>query len=114
MKLVCLLLIALTVNASFALNAQQTPAQPGTVLEYLGGRGGSAPLSEAVKVGSILYLSGQLGTANGALVTGGVKGETKQVLENIKKRSRKEWLRYGPRDQVHCDACGHRRQSSDE
>jgi reactive intermediate/imine deaminase len=77
-------MIVLAVNASFALNAQQTPAQPGTVLEYLGGRGGSAPLSEAVKVGSILYLSGQLGTANGALVTGGVKAEMKQVLENIK------------------------------
>ena len=48
------------------------------------GRAGS-PLSEVVRVGDMLYLSGQLGVdASGKLVTGGIKAETKQVMENIR------------------------------
>lgn len=42
--------------------------------------------SEAVRVGNTLYLSGKIGTipGEGRLAPGGIKGETKQVLENIK------------------------------
>ena len=48
------------------------------------GRPGS-PFSEAVQVGNMLYLSGVLGTdASGKLAAGGIKAETKQVLENIR------------------------------
>ncbi|HKZ01608.1 MAG TPA: RidA family protein, partial [Pyrinomonadaceae bacterium] len=55
-------------------------------VEYLARtRTGAAPFSEAVRVGQILYLSGQLGVdGSGALVTGGIKAETKQALENIR------------------------------
>lgn len=46
------------------------------------------PFSSAVRVGNMLYLSGQMGTQieNGApkLVAGGVEAETRQTLENIK------------------------------
>jgi reactive intermediate/imine deaminase len=43
------------------------------------------PFSPAVRVGDILYLSGQLGTdSSGTLVAGGVEAETRQALENIK------------------------------
>jgi reactive intermediate/imine deaminase len=46
------------------------------------------PFSSAVRVGDMLYLSGQMGTqiVDGApkLVTGGIEAETKQTLENIK------------------------------
>lgn len=45
------------------------------------------PFSPAVKVGNMLYLAGQIGTsadAKGGLVSGGVKAETKQTMENIK------------------------------
>ncbi len=43
------------------------------------------PFSESVRVGNLLYLSGQIGTDNsGKLVTGGISAETKQTLENIK------------------------------
>jgi len=44
------------------------------------------PFSEAVKVGDILYLSGQIGNLPGklALAEGGIAGETKQAMENIK------------------------------
>jgi 2-iminobutanoate/2-iminopropanoate deaminase len=42
------------------------------------------PFSEAVQVGDMLYLSGQLGTdSTGRLVPGGIGPETRQALENI-------------------------------
>jgi len=44
----------------------------------------SFPLSEAVRVGNTLYLSGQIGIdASVELVSGGVAAETRQVMENI-------------------------------
>lgn len=44
-----------------------------------------ANLSSIVKVGEMLYLSGQLGFAPGqGLVPGGIGPETKQTMENIK------------------------------
>ena len=43
------------------------------------------PFSEAVRVGSMLYLSGALGIdASGALVAGGIEAETRQAIENIR------------------------------
>jgi reactive intermediate/imine deaminase len=42
------------------------------------------PFSEAVQVGNMLYLSGQLGTdSTGRLVSGGIRAETRQALTNI-------------------------------
>jgi len=44
------------------------------------------PFSQAVRVGDLLFLSGQLGNAPGGLglVEGGVEAETRQTMENIK------------------------------
>src|SRR6186997_2233689 len=46
------------------------------------------PFSSAVRVGNLLFLSGQIGSeiVNGApkLVAGGIEPETKQTMENIK------------------------------
>jgi reactive intermediate/imine deaminase len=44
------------------------------------------PFSEAVKVGNMLYLSGQIGVVPGSmnLVPGGMKAEAKQTMDNIK------------------------------
>lgn len=43
------------------------------------------PFSTAVRVGDMLYLSGQLGIdASGKLVPGGIVAETRQTMENIK------------------------------
>jgi 2-iminobutanoate/2-iminopropanoate deaminase len=44
------------------------------------------PFSEAVRVGHVLYLSGQIGfdSRTSSLVEGGIAGETRQTLENIK------------------------------
>ncbi len=45
-----------------------------------------APFSEAVRIGDILFLTGQVGFNNDSLkiAHGGIKGETTQALENIK------------------------------
>lgn len=41
------------------------------------------PLSPVRRAGDLLFLSGQLGIADGALVEGGVAAETRQVILNI-------------------------------
>lgn len=44
------------------------------------------PFSDVVRVGDTLYLSGQIGTdENFELVSGGIKAETKQILDKIRK-----------------------------
>lgn len=45
------------------------------------------PFSEAVQVGDILYMSGQIGTVPGTLklIEGGIQAETRQTLDNIKE-----------------------------
>jgi reactive intermediate/imine deaminase len=50
------------------------------------GAGPGMPFSDAVRVGNMLYLSGKLGNIPGTrdLAEGGVAGETRQALENIK------------------------------
>ena len=44
------------------------------------------PLSQGVRVGDMVYCSGQLGLdpATGGLVPGGIGPETRQVCENLK------------------------------
>ena len=44
------------------------------------------PFSSAVRVGNLLYLSGQIGTLPGSreLAGGGIAAETRQTMENIK------------------------------
>ena len=64
------------------------PERP--AVEYLTPYGAPAPtrpFSPAVRVGNMLYLSGQIGTppdARGSLVPGGIEPETRQTLENIR------------------------------
>ena len=55
--------------------------------EYLTGpQARPLPFSEAVRVGGVLYLSGRLGTdESNALVSGGIRAETKQTMENIRR-----------------------------
>ncbi len=45
------------------------------------------PFSEAVRVGDMLYLSGQIGTLPNAvaLIEGGIAPETRQTMENIRE-----------------------------
>lgn len=58
-----------------------------TGVEYLARPNSPGPFSDAVRVGSIVFLSGELGTdSTGRLVAGGIGAETRQTLENIKTK----------------------------
>jgi len=61
-------------------------ASKAPVVEYQSASNPQArTLSEFVRVGDMIYLSGKLGTgSDGKLAEGGIKAETKQTLENIK------------------------------
>lgn len=50
-----------------------------------GTRAAGLPFSDAVRVGDVLYLSGQLGILPGKmeLASGGIEGQTRQMMENI-------------------------------
>ena len=50
------------------------------------GEGPGLPFSSAVRVGDLLFLSGQIGNVPGTrqLADGGITGQTRQALENIK------------------------------
>jgi len=60
------------------------------------------PFSEAVRVGNVLYLSGQVGIVPGSLklVPGGIREEARQTMENIKTSL--EAHGYGLNDLVKC------------
>jgi 2-iminobutanoate/2-iminopropanoate deaminase len=73
---------ALLVAAPLA--AQEKPP----TVQYIVPAGAAAtlPFSPAVRVGNLLYLSGQLGTdSTNKLVAGGIEVETRQALTNIKR-----------------------------
>ena len=59
----------------------------GPPVEYIPVQGNpQLPFSEAVRVGHLLFLAGQLGTDSaGHLVPGGIAAETRQALENIRR-----------------------------
>lgn len=89
MRQLCLAVVAIALAAP-VLGAQQAPATPAAkpVLEYLTPFGTpSRPFSPAVRVGDLIFLSGQIGTnadAGGTLVEGGIEAETRQTLLNIR------------------------------
>ncbi|MBX3174019.1 MAG: RidA family protein [Gemmatimonadaceae bacterium] len=84
-------LIALLVAAGSVPAQQAAPSTPAAKpdLEYLTPFGTpSRPFSPAVRVGDLIFLSGQIGTnadAGGTLVEGGIEAETRQTLLNIRR-----------------------------
>jgi reactive intermediate/imine deaminase len=73
-----LLLFALALPAALAAQDKQVISPPGANL--------GLPFSPAVRVGNLLFLSGQIGNLPGTreLVPGGTAAEVRQTLENIK------------------------------
>ncbi len=72
-----------------ALTALPSPLSSQVDVEYIQSettREMGLPFSDAVRVGNMLYLSGQIGTQPGVMevVPGGIQAETRQVMENIK------------------------------
>jgi len=85
----CLIVASLTVLAACGGRSRPEPAATPSV-QYLTPYGPpTRPFSPAVRVGNLIFLSGQIGTpgANAsanAVVPGGIEAETRQTLENIK------------------------------
>ena len=77
------------VFAALCIAACEVHVEQNTEVEYLQAPGledMNLPFSTAVRVGDTLYLSGSLGIVPGTreLAEGGIQGETRQTLENIK------------------------------
>ena len=68
--------------------AAVTACQPEqeTVVEYFKADPSSPlPFSDAVRVGDLLFVSGQIGTVSGmTLIEGGIQAETRQTMDNIR------------------------------
>lgn len=76
-------------SSATATAAESANAPRSADVEYLTPFGvPTRPFSPAVRVGDLIFLSGQIGTdasANGGLIAGGIEAETKQTMENIKR-----------------------------
>lgn len=69
-----------------ALLASATATDAAEYLNSEHSKGLNLPFSEAVAVGDLIILSGQLGTLPGTteLAPGGIQGEARQALDNVK------------------------------
>lgn len=81
--------LTLVLVSGCRLSLGRAAPTPAVAAEYLTPFGApTRPFSPAVRVGHMLFLSGQIGTdaaANGAVVPGGIEAETRQTLENIRR-----------------------------
>ena len=96
-------LISLAAGAMIMSNpatAQDRPA-----VEHFGKpslNGQPLPFSEAVRVGNVLYLSGQIGIGADGKVPDGIEAQTKQAMDNIGEVLKRAGLTYA--DVFHCTA----------
>ena len=83
--LISLSAIALATTCTHAADVRKGAAAPTTDYYPMAHppAGMTPPFSEAVRVGDMLYLSGEIGIDKGKLVDGGIAIETKQVMDNI-------------------------------
>lgn len=80
-------------------------AAPRAPVQYYGQptlNGQPLPFSEAVRVGDILYLSGQLGRGADGKLPEGIEAQTRQTLDNIGATLKSAGLGYD--DIFHCTA----------
>lgn len=98
------ILLLVAMSGCFAHVPAAMAEQPATIQFLNSGKvvPTNLPFSEAVRVGNMLYLSGQVGIMPGTLklVPGGLKEETRQTMENIKTSL--EAHGYTMRDIVKC------------
>lgn len=97
-------LIALATGALMMANpADAAPPRP--AVQHYGNpalNGQPLPFSEAVRVGDVLYLSGQLGRGPDGKLPDGIEAQTKQTLDNIGETLKLAGLTHA--DIFHCTA----------
>jgi reactive intermediate/imine deaminase len=80
-------------------------AQTRPAVEHFGNpalNGKPLPFSEAVRVGDVLYLSGQIGIGADGKLPAGIEAQTKQAMDNIGGVLKRAGLTYA--DVFHCTA----------
>ena len=100
MKVVVATLIAALMSASGADTASSRPA-----VQHFGRpavNGQRLPFSDAVRVGDIVYLSGQIGIGPDGKLPAGIEAQTSAALDNIGAILKRSGLGYG--DVFHCTA----------
>ena len=97
--------IAIVVAIGVLIMNSPADAQPRAAVQHYGQptmNGQPLPFSEAVRVGDILYLSGQLGRATDGKLPDGIEAQTRQTLDNIGATLKSAGLGY--EDVFHCTA----------
>ena len=85
--------------------ANPAEAAPRPAMQHYGNpmlNGQALPFSEAVRVGDVLYLSGQLGRGPDGKLPEGIEAQTRQTLENIGATLKLAGLTHA--DIFHCTA----------
>jgi 2-iminobutanoate/2-iminopropanoate deaminase len=85
LRVACLLVLVAVGGTGAHLSAQQQGSTTKQVINRPDARPGGV-LSPAVRVGDLIFLSGVMGTKPGGagLADGGIEGQTRQALENVK------------------------------
>jgi len=84
-------------------SASEAAQRPG--IEHFGRpalNGKALPFSDAVRVGDILYLSGQIGIDTSGKLPDGIEAQTKQAMDNVGAILKQAGLGFG--DVFHCTA----------
>jgi 2-iminobutanoate/2-iminopropanoate deaminase len=97
--------IATIATGVLMMSSPADAAPPRPAVQHYGNptlNGQPLPFSEAVRVGDILYLSGQLGRGPDGKLPEGIEAQTKQTLDNIGATLKLAGLGY--EDVFHCTA----------
>jgi 2-iminobutanoate/2-iminopropanoate deaminase len=97
--------IIATALAAFAMTSASSAARSRPAVEHFGRpalNGQPLPFSDAVRVGDILYLSGQIGIGPDGKLPDGIEAQTKQAMDNVGAVLKRAGLGYA--DVFHCTA----------
>ncbi len=95
--------VILAIATGVLMMSSGADAQTRPAVEHLGKpslNGQPLPFSDAVRVGDVLYLSGQLGVGTDGKLPDGIEAQTKQALENVGAILKRAGLGYT--DVFHC------------
>src|SRR3954469_24849352 len=98
--------LAIATGVLIMTSAATADAKPRAAVEHFPAParpdGSAPPFSSAVRVGDVLYLSGQIGIGPDGKLPDGIHAQSKQALDNIGGALKRAGLSYG--DVFHCTA----------
>ena len=97
--------IILAIATGVLMMSSPADAQTRPAVEHFGNpalNGKPLPFSEAVRVGDVLYLSGQIGLGPDGKLPDGIEAQTKQAMDNIGGVLKRAGVGWG--DVFHCTA----------